>query len=46
MVLRLFLRAILQSLQALSPGVANADKAALHMGAVAFIHRFGSRQWG
>ena len=46
MVLRLFLRAIVQSLPALSPGVANADKAALHMGAVAFIHRFGSSQWG
>ena len=42
MVLRIFLRVIAQSLQALSPGAANVDKAALHIGAVAFIHRFGS----
>jgi hypothetical protein len=42
MVLRIFLRVIAQSLQAHSPGAANADKAALHIGAVAFIHRFGS----
>jgi hypothetical protein len=42
MVLRIFLRVIAQSLQVLSPGAANVDKAALHIGAVAFIHRFGS----
>jgi Putative transposase len=42
MVLRIFLRVIAQSLQAHSPGAANVDKAALHIGAVAFIHRFGS----
>ena len=42
MVLRIFLRVIGQSLQSHSPGAANADKAALHIGAVAFIHRFGS----
>jgi hypothetical protein len=42
MVLRIFLRVIAQSLQAHCPGAANADKANLHIGAVAFIHRFGS----
>ncbi len=42
MVLRIFLRVIAQSLQAHCPGAANADKASLHIGAVAFIHRFGS----
>ena len=42
MVLRIFLRVIAQALQANSPGAANVDKAALHIGAVAFIHRFGS----
>ena len=42
MVLRIFLRVIAQSLSASSPGAANVDKAALHLGAVAFIHRFGS----
>ncbi len=42
MVLRIFLRVIAQSLQVLSPGAANVDKAALHIVAVAFIHRFGS----
>ena len=44
-VLRIFLRGIAQSLQAHCPGaaqVAKANKAALHIGAVAFIHRFGS----
>ena len=46
MLLRLLLRAIVQTLQALSPGVTNADQTVLHMGAVAFIHRFGSRQGG
>ena len=42
MVLRIFLRVIAQSLQSHSPGAANVDKVALHIGAVAFIHRFGS----
>ncbi len=42
MVLRIFLRVIEQTLQANSPGAAKVDKAALHIGAVAFIHRFGS----
>ena len=42
MVLRIFLRVIAQSLQDHSPGAANVDRAALHIGAVAFIHRFGS----
>ena len=40
--LRIFLRVIAQSLQAHSPGAARVDKAALHIGAIAFIHRFGS----
>jgi hypothetical protein len=42
MVLRIFLRVIAQSLQTHCRGAANVDKAALHIGAVAFIHRFGS----
>jgi hypothetical protein len=45
LVLRIFLRVIAQSLQANCLGAANAanaDKANLHIGAVAFIHRFGS----
>jgi len=42
MVLRIFLRVIAQSLQTHSPGAAQVDRAALHIGAVAFIHRFGS----
>jgi len=42
MVLRIFLRVIAQSLKIHSPGAANVDKTALHIGAVAFIHRFGS----
>ena len=42
MVLRIFLRVIAQSLQAHCPGAAHVDKAALHIGAVAFIRRFGS----
>ena len=33
---------IAQTLQPHCPGAANSDKAALHIGAVAFIHRFGS----
>ena len=40
--LRIFLRVIAQSLQSNSHGAAQVDKAALHIGAVAFIHRFGS----
>lgn len=42
MVLRIFLRVIAQSLQSSSPGAAQVDNAALHIGANAFIHRFGS----
>jgi hypothetical protein len=42
MVLRIFLRVIAQTLQTHSPGAAHVDRAALHIGAVAFIHRFGS----
>lgn len=42
MVLRIFLRVIAQNLRAHCPGAANVDKTALHIGAVAFIHRFGS----
>lgn len=42
MVLRIFLRVIVQSLQSSSPGAAQVDNAALHVGAIAFIHRFGS----
>jgi hypothetical protein len=42
MVLRIFLRGIAQTLQVNSQGAANADNAALHIGAIAFIHRFGS----
>ena len=42
MVLRIFLRVIAQTLQTHSPGAAHVDTAALHIGAVAFIHRFGS----
>ncbi len=33
---------IAQSLQESSLGAANVSEAALHIGAVAFIHRFGS----
>ena len=42
MVLRISLRVIAQSLQRKSPGAANVNKATLHIGAIAFIHRFGS----
>ena len=42
MVPRIFLRVIAQALQSHSPGAQTVDKAALHIGAVAFIHRFGS----
>ena len=36
------LRVIAQTLQTHSPGAAHMDKAGLHIGAIAFIHRFGS----
>ena len=42
MVLRIFLRVIAQTLHANSHGAAQVDKTTLHIGAVAFIHRFGS----
>ncbi len=42
MVLRIFLRVIGQTLQPNCLGAANVDNAALYLGAVAFIHRFGS----
>ena len=41
-LLRIFLRVIEQSLQNHCAGAAQMDKAALHSGAVALIHRFGS----
>ena len=40
--LRIFLRVVQQSLQTHCPGAAQCDPASLHLGAVAFIHRFGS----
>ena len=42
MVLRIFVRVIAQSLSANCPRAAVVNKAAQHIGAVAFIHRFGS----
>lgn len=42
MALRIFLRVIAQNLQSNSPGAENVDQAALHIGAIAFIHRSGS----
>ena len=42
MVLRIFLRVIAHSLQTHCPSAAQVDQAALHIGAVAFIHRFGA----
>ena len=42
MVLRIFLRVIVQTLQTHCCGASHSDKSALHIGAVAFIHRFGS----
>lgn len=42
MVLRIFLRVIEQSLYQHCPGTASVNKTALHIGAVAFIHRFSS----
>ncbi len=41
-VLQIFLRFISQSLQAHSPSAANSYRPAHHIGAVAFIHGFGS----
>jgi hypothetical protein len=38
----LLYQTIAQSLQAHCPGAANVEKAALHIGAVALIHRSGS----
>ena len=38
--LRIFLRVVQQSLQTHCPGAAKVDPAHLHLGAVAFIHRF------
>ena len=40
--LRIFLRVIEQCLLRHCPGAAKLDKASVHIGAVAFIHRFGS----
>jgi len=40
--LRIFLRVVRTSLQTHCPGAAKADPVSLHLGAVAFIHRFGS----
>jgi hypothetical protein len=40
--LRIFLRVVQQSLQSHCLGTAQCDPASLHLGAVAFIHRFGS----
>ena len=45
MVLRIFLRVIAQSLFASCPDVASVDKATPHIGAVAFIQRFGLKAW-
>jgi hypothetical protein len=42
MVLRIFLRVIAANSASQQPGAAHVDKARLHIGAVAFIHRFGS----
>ena len=44
MVLRILLRVIAHRLQSNSPGVEKVNKATLHIGAVAFIHRLGSSQ--
>lgn len=38
--LRIFLRVIEHSLHRYCPGAAKLDKALVHIGAVAFIHRF------
>ena len=40
--LRIFLRVVQQNLQAHWPNTANCDPISLHLGVVAFIHRFGS----
>ncbi len=44
MVLRILLRVIAHRLQSNSPGAEKVNKATLHIGAVAFIHRLGSSQ--
>ena len=41
-VLRIVLRIIAQTLQTCGADAANTDKARVHIGAIAFIHRFGS----
>ena len=41
MVLCTFLRVIAQCLQSNSPGTLSVDKAIMHIGAIAFIYRFG-----
>ena len=41
-VQRIYFRVIAQSLQVHSSGAASSDKATLHIGAIAFIYRFGS----
>ena len=41
-LLRILFRVIAQCLQSNSSGAVNVDKATLHIGAVAFIHRFSS----
>ena len=40
--LRIFLRVVQQSLQTHCPSAAQCDPTSLHLGAVAFIHRFSS----
>ncbi len=40
--LRIFLRVVQQRLLSACPSAAQCDPASLHLGAVAFIHRFGS----
>jgi len=40
--LRIFLGVVQQSLQAHCPSAAKTEPASLHLGAVAFIHRFSS----
>jgi len=42
MVLRIYLRVIAQIPQTGSPDAANVDDASQHVGAIAFVHRFGS----
>lgn len=42
MVLHIFMRVIAQSLKDHNPAAADEGRGALHIGAIAFIHRFGS----